>query len=65
MKVIINVFRLRSGTWCASLGLGTCGWHPFPWQLQSSKIKTRAVSNFLSVHAEKLKGYEVSFNYEN
>lgn len=59
-KLDIRIDRLNNGQYCASLGLGTIGWNPFPWTITFGNTAARAEQNFRKAHAEKIKQYEQS-----
>jgi len=62
-QVTIRVAQLRNG-WVAGAGLGTCGFHPFPWTATFSETRDKALENFAKVHEKHLKGYKVNITVD-
>ena len=48
-----------SGWWARpTTGMGTMGWHPFPWELTYGKTAEQARQNFLKNHAKYIEESE-------
>ena len=58
----IEVGRLSSGSFYARPkgGLGTCGWHPFPWNITVGRTAEKAKRRFLEVHRKQISELEKS-----
>lgn len=46
--VKVRIDRLNSGAYIVrpEYGLGTCGWHPFPWTMGTGKTREGALRSF-------------------